>query len=59
MKKHIVRLTDEESKLYEGTINRPKSSSQKASRTRTLLQVDADWPDWTGRQVAEAFRCRA
>lgn len=58
MKKYVVRLTDEERKLCEDTIDRLKGGSQKARRARILLQVDADGPSWTDRQVAEAFRCR-
>ena len=58
MQKYVVRLTDEERKLCEGTIDRLKGSSQKARRARILLQVDADGPGWTDRQAAGAFRCR-
>ena len=58
MKKYVVRLTDEERKLCEDTIDRLKGSSRKARRARVLLQVDAAGPGWTDRQVAEAFRCR-
>lgn len=58
MKKYVVRLTDEERKICEATVDRLKGSSQKARRARILLQVDADGPGWKDRQVAEAFRCR-
>ena len=57
-KKYIVRLTDEERKICDDTINKLKGSRQKAHRARILRQVDADGPNWTDRQVAEAFRCR-
>ena len=58
MKKYVVRLTDEERKICEETIDRLTGSSQKARRARILLQVDASGPAWTDRQVADAFRCR-
>ena len=57
-KKYIVRLTDEERKICDATIDKLEGSSQKARRARILRQVDADGPNWTDRQVAEAFRCR-
>ena len=58
MKKYVVRLTDGERKICEATIARLKGSSQKARRARILLQVDADGPGWTDRQVASAYHCR-
>ena len=58
MKKYIVRLTYEERKLCDETIDKLVGSSQKARRARILRQVDADGPGWTDRQVAEAYRCR-
>ena len=57
-KKYIVRLTDEERKICDETISKLKGSSQKARRASILRQVDADGPNWTDRQVTEAFRCR-
>ena len=58
MKKYVVRLTDEERKICEETIDRLTGSSQKARRARILLQVDTSGPAWTDRRVADAFRCR-
>ena len=57
-KKYIVRLTDEKRQICDDTIDKLKGSSQKARRARILRQVDADGPNWTDRQVAEAYRCR-
>ena len=57
-KKYIIRLTEEERKICDTTIEKLKGSSQKARRARILLQVDVDGPGWTDRQVAEAYRCR-
>ena len=57
-KKYMVRLTEEERKICDDTIDKLKGSSQKARRARILLQVDADGPGWTDQQVADAFSCR-
>ncbi len=54
MKKYIVRLSDEERKICEETIDRLAGSSQEARRARILLPVDADGAAWTDRQVADA-----
>ena len=58
MKKYIVRLTDEERKLCDETVDKLVGSSQKARRARTLRQVNANGPSWTDRAVADVFRCR-
>ena len=58
MKKCIVRLTGEERKICERTINELRGSGQKARRARILLQTDVDGPGWTDRRIAEAYRCR-
>lgn len=52
MKKCLARLTDEERKLSDETIDKLVGSSQKSRRARVLRQVDADGPGWTDRQVA-------
>ena len=57
MEKYLVRLTDEERKLCDETIDKLVGSSQNARRARILRQVDADGPGWTDRQVAAACRC--
>ena len=57
-KKYIVRLTDEERKICDAAIDKLNGSRQKARRAHILPQVDADGPNWTDRQAAEAFRCR-
>ena len=57
-KKYIVRLTpDERSQLHE-VIKTLKGSSQKVRRAHILLKADADGPNWTDQQIAEAFDCR-
>src|SRR5262249_10348660 len=58
MKKYIVRLTDEERETLREVLKRLKGSSQKVRRAQILLKTDADGPDWTDKQIAEAFGCR-
>ncbi len=46
MKKYIVNLSEAERKTCQEVIKKLKGSNQKARRTRILLQVDADGPNW-------------
>jgi len=57
-KKYIVRLTDEERDILRSVVKKLKGSSQKVRRAQMLLKADADGPNWTDRQIAEAFSCR-
>src|SRR5207344_1241802 len=57
-KKYIVRLTDEERQTLHEVIKKLKGSSQKLRRAQILLKADADGPNWTDKQIAEAFDCR-
>ncbi len=57
-KKYIVRLADEERKLLEGTVKKLKGGSEKVKRAQILLKADADGPNWTDKQIADAFGCR-
>lgn len=57
-KKYIVRLTDEERAILKSVVKKLKGSSQKVRRAQVLLKADADGPNWTDRQIAEAFSCR-
>ena len=58
MKKHIVRLTEEERSTCQSVIKKLKGSSQKVRRAHILLKTDADGPAWTDARIAEAFNCR-
>jgi hypothetical protein len=58
LKKYIVRLTDEERETLRRVIKQLKGSSQKVRRAQILLKADADGPNWTDKQIAEAFDCR-
>lgn len=57
-KKYIGRLTAEERRICDATVDRLKGSSRKARPARILLQTDGEGLGWTDRQIAEAHRCR-
>ena len=57
-KKYIVRLTVEERGELQVIVKKLNGSSQKVKRAQILLKVDADGPNWTDQQIAEAFDCR-
>ncbi len=57
-KKYVVRLTDEERGELQLVIKKLKGSGQKVRRAQILLKADADGPNWTDQQIAEAFSCR-
>jgi homeodomain-containing protein len=58
-KKYIVRLTDEERETLNRLVKKRRVSSQKVRRALVLLKADADGPNWTDAEIAEAFDCRA
>ncbi len=57
-KKYIVRLTDEERATLIRVIKKLNGSSQKVRRAQILLKADAEGPNWSDKQIAEAFLCR-
>jgi Homeodomain-like domain len=57
-KRYIVRLTDEERDELENVVKKLKGTGQKVRRAQILLKADADGPNWTDKQIAEAFSCR-
>jgi transposase len=57
-KKYIVRLTDGERRELEQVVKKLKGTSQKVRRAQILLKADANGPNWTDREIAEAFDCR-
>ena len=57
-KKYIVRLTNEEREVLRSIVKKLKGSSQKVRRAQMLLKADADGPNWSDGQIAEAFSCR-
>ena len=57
-KKYIVRLTDDERGELREIVKKLKGTSQKVKRAQILLKADADGPNWTDQQIADAFDCR-
>ena len=39
-------------------VKKLKGTGQKVRRAQILLKADADGPDWTDAEIAEAFSCR-
>ena len=57
-KKYIVRLTVNERYQLREVIKKLKGSSQKVRRAQILLKADANGPNWTDQEIADAFDCR-
>ena len=57
-KKYIIRLTDEERGVLKEVVRKFKGTSQKVRRAQILLKADANGPNWTDKQIADAFSCR-
>ena len=57
-KKYIVRLSAVEREVLQTVVKKLKGSSQKVRRAQILLKADADGPNWTDAEIAEAFGCR-
>ena len=57
-KKYMVRLTDEERSVLQEVVKKLKGTGQKVRRAQILLKADANGPQWTDQQIAEAFSCR-
>lgn len=57
-KQYIVRLSADERHHLQSVIKKLSGSSQKVRRAQILLKADAEGPNWTDRQIAEAFDCR-
>lgn len=57
-KRYVVRLTDQERDELQGIVKKLKGTGQKVRRAQILLKADADGPNWTDQQIAEAFSCR-
>jgi hypothetical protein len=54
-KKYIVRLTDAEREALNQLVKKRRVSAQKVRRAHVLLKADADGPNWTDSEIAEAF----
>jgi len=58
-KKYIVRLTVKERDELEALIKKGKASAYRIRHAHILLKVDAEGPNWTDEQTAQAFACHA
>ena len=58
-KKSIVRPSDDEREQLRLVVRKLKGTGQKVRRAQMLLKADADGPNWTDADIAEAFDCRA
>ena len=57
-KKYVVRLTDAERETLKRLVNTRRVAAQRVVRAQVLLKADADGPQWTDAEIAEAFDCR-
>ncbi len=57
-KKYIVRLTAAERETLNRLVKKRRVSAQKVRRVQVLLKADADGPNWTDVEIAEAFDSR-
>jgi transposase len=55
--KYVVRLTPEERSGLEAVVRKGKTQAYRIRHASILLAVDADGPDWTNEQTAQAFHC--
>jgi hypothetical protein len=53
--KYIVRLTAEEREELTALVSNGKASAAKIRHAHVLLKADADGPNWTDAQIADAF----
>lgn len=56
-RKFIVRLRSEEREALELLVRRSKTQAYRIKHANILLAVDADGPDWSDEEAAEAFGC--
>lgn len=58
-KKYIVRLTEAEREYLEQIVSKGKAAAYKIKHANLLLKTDADGPNWSDEDVADAFGCHA
>ena len=56
-KRYIVRLTKEERQYLQKLVSTGKAAAYKIKHANILLKVDANGPNWTDEQAAQAFSC--
>lgn len=57
-KKYFVRLSGEERERLTGLVSKGRASARTIGHAQVLLKVDAEGPNWTDAEVAEAFGVR-
>lgn len=57
-KLYLVRLSEPERVELQSVVRKLKGTGQKVRRAQILLKADADGPNWTDGQIAEAYACR-
>jgi transposase len=56
-KKYVVRLTEEERGTLKALVSKGKTQAYRIRHATILLTVDADGPNWTDEEAAEAAGC--
>lgn len=56
-RKYVVRLSSEEREALEILVKKGKTQAYRIKHANILLAVDADGPDWSDEEAAEAFGC--
>jgi len=56
-KKYLVSLTEEERARLTELVTKGQAAAYKIKHANVLLKVDADGPNWSDTQAAEAFSC--
>ncbi len=54
-KKYIVRLTKEEQSRLHEVISKGKAAAYKIKHANMLLKADVNGPNWSDKQIAQAF----
>jgi transposase len=58
-KKYVVRLTKKERKALRELVDLGKTQAYRIKHANILLKVDADGPNWSDEETADAFGCHA
>lgn len=56
-RKYVVRLESEEREVLELLVKKGKTQAYRIKHANVLLAVDADGPDWSDEEAADAFGC--
>jgi hypothetical protein len=56
-KKYVVRLTKKERKALRELVDLGKTQAYRIKHANILLKVDADGPNWSDEETADAFGC--